>query len=56
MGVEREAFLKRFGAPMPPRKFGDHVVALLEDPRYSTSVAFGLKGDTGITVLEEDAA
>ncbi|HEY6521379.1 MAG TPA: SDR family oxidoreductase [Roseiarcus sp.] len=56
MGVEREAFLKRFGAPMPPRKFGDHVVALLEDPRYSTGVAFGLKGDTGITVLEEDAA
>ena len=56
MGVEREAFLKRFGAPMPPRKFGDHVVALLENPQYSTGVAFGLKGDTGITVLEEDAA
>jgi NAD(P)-dependent dehydrogenase (short-subunit alcohol dehydrogenase family) len=56
MGVEPEAFLKRFGAPMPPRKFGDHVVALLENPQYSTGVAFGLKGDTGITVLEEDAA
>ena len=56
MGVEREAFLTRFGAPMPPRKFGDHVVALLEDPRYSRGVAFGLKGDTGITVLEEEAA
>jgi NAD(P)-dependent dehydrogenase (short-subunit alcohol dehydrogenase family) len=56
MGVEREAFLKRFGEPMPPRKFGDHVVALLENPQYSTGVAFGLKGDTGITVLEEDAA
>ena len=56
MGVEPEAFLKRFGAPMPPRKFGDYVVALLENPQYSTGVAFGLKGDTGITVLEEDAA
>ncbi len=56
MGVEPEAFLRRFGAPMPPRKFGDHVVALLENPQYSTGVAFGLKGDTGITVLEEDAA
>jgi NAD(P)-dependent dehydrogenase (short-subunit alcohol dehydrogenase family) len=56
MGVEREAFLARFGAPMPPRQFGDRVVALLDDPQYARGVAFGLKGDTGITVLEGEAA
>jgi NAD(P)-dependent dehydrogenase (short-subunit alcohol dehydrogenase family) len=55
-GLDREAFLARFGAPLPPRKFGDHLVALLDDPQYATGVAFGLKGDTGITVLEGDAA
>src|SRR5467141_3521513 len=55
IGIEREAFLARFGAPLPPRRFGDHLVALLEDPQYATSVAFGLKGDTGITVLEGEA-
>jgi NAD(P)-dependent dehydrogenase (short-subunit alcohol dehydrogenase family) len=55
-GLDREAFLARFGAPLPPRKFGDHLVAVLGDPQYATGVAFGLKGDTGITVLEGDAA
>jgi NAD(P)-dependent dehydrogenase (short-subunit alcohol dehydrogenase family) len=52
MGIEREPFLAKFGAPMPPRLFGDHVVSLLTDPQY----AFGLKGDTGITILEGEAA
>src|SRR5712672_770736 len=56
MGVEREAYLARFGAPLPPRQFGDHLVAVLEDPRYGSGTAFGLKGDTGITVLEGEAA
>ena len=56
MGLEREAFLARFGAPMPPRQYGDHLVALLDDPQYATGFAFGLKGDTGITVLEEETA
>jgi NAD(P)-dependent dehydrogenase (short-subunit alcohol dehydrogenase family) len=56
MGVTQEAFLARFGAPMPPRQFGDHVVAVLDDPQYATGLAFGLKGDTGITVLEGAAA
>ena len=55
-GLDREACLARFGAPLPPRKFGEHLVTLLDDPQYATSVAFGLKGDTGITVLEGDAA
>jgi hypothetical protein len=29
---------------------------LLDDPQYAEGVAFGLKGDTGITVLEGAAA
>jgi hypothetical protein len=41
---------------MPPRQFGDHVVAVLDDPQYARGLAFGLKGETGITVLEEAAA
>src|SRR5207244_2350112 len=56
MGLEREAYLARFSAPLPPRQFGDYVVVVLDDPQYATSVAFGLKGDTGITVLEGEAA
>jgi NAD(P)-dependent dehydrogenase (short-subunit alcohol dehydrogenase family) len=56
MGVEREAYLARFSAPLPPRAFGDYLVAVLDDPQYAKGVAFGLKGDTGITVLEGEAA
>ncbi len=56
MGIAPAAFLARYGAPMPPRRFGDHLVAVLEDPRYATGFAFGLKGDTGITVLDGEAA
>jgi hypothetical protein len=28
MGIETEAFLARFDAPMPPRQFGDYLVAV----------------------------
>jgi NAD(P)-dependent dehydrogenase (short-subunit alcohol dehydrogenase family) len=56
MGVGRDEFLARFGAPMPPREFGDKVVSVLEDPAYADGVVFGLKGDTGITMLEGAAA
>jgi NAD(P)-dependent dehydrogenase (short-subunit alcohol dehydrogenase family) len=55
-GLEPAAFLARFGAPMSPRQFGDHLVAVLDDPQYATGIAFGLKGDSGITVLEGEAA
>src|SRR6266567_2301378 len=51
-GIETEAFLARFGAPMPPRDFGEKVLSVLDDPQYGTGFSFGLKGDTGITVLE----
>jgi NAD(P)-dependent dehydrogenase (short-subunit alcohol dehydrogenase family) len=56
MGVKREEFLARFGAPMPPREFGEKVVSLLVEPKYAEGLAFGLKGDTGITMLEGAAA
>ena len=39
-----------------PGEFGEKVVSVLDDPQYATGVAFGLKGDTGITVLEGEAA
>jgi len=55
MGITPEAFVARFGAPMPPRGFGENVVAVLDDPRHAGGFAFGLKGDTGVTTLEEAA-
>jgi NAD(P)-dependent dehydrogenase (short-subunit alcohol dehydrogenase family) len=55
-GISPEAFLQRFGAPMPPRLVGDYVVKILTDPQCDGAIAFGLKGDTGITILEEEAA
>jgi NAD(P)-dependent dehydrogenase (short-subunit alcohol dehydrogenase family) len=56
MGIKPEEFLARFGAPMPPRAFGEKVVSVLDDPQYAEGFAFGLKGDTGVTMLEEAAA
>jgi len=56
MGISKEQFLARFGAPMPPREFGEKVVSVLNDPQYAAGMAFGLKGDTGITILEEATA
>jgi hypothetical protein len=55
-GIEPEAFLARFGAPMPPRLFGDHIVRILNDPEYDRAIALGLKGDVGISVLEGKSA
>src|SRR5260221_8523522 len=55
-GITREEFLARFGTPMPPREFGEKVVSVLDDPKYAEGFAFGLKGDTGITLLEGEAA
>ena len=47
-----------FSSPICRRSVGppgDHLVAVLDDPRYAMGFAFGLKGDTGITVLEGEA-
>jgi len=56
MGIPKEQFLARFGASLPPREFGEKVVCVLNDPQYAAGLAFGLKGDTGITILEEATA
>ena len=52
MDIEPEAFVARFGAPMPPRVFGENVVAVLDDPTHAEGFAFGLSGDTGVTMIE----
>lgn len=52
MGITPEAFVARFGAPMPPRSFGEHLVAVLDDPTHDDGFAFGLSGDNGIAVME----
>src|SRR6266700_3157476 len=44
MGIKPEEYLTRFGAPMPPRAFGEKVVCVLEDPAFAAGLAFGLKG------------
>lgn len=51
-GITPEDFVARFGAPMPPRDFGEHVVSVLDDPAYAQGLAFGLNGDAGVTILE----
>jgi NAD(P)-dependent dehydrogenase (short-subunit alcohol dehydrogenase family) len=55
MGIEPEAFVARFGAPMPPKQFGEKVVAVLDDPAHAEGFAFGLSGDTGVTIMERFA-
>lgn len=56
MGITPEKFVARFGAPMPPRAFGDWVVSVLEEPQYADGVVFGLNGDAGVTVMEGASA
>jgi NAD(P)-dependent dehydrogenase (short-subunit alcohol dehydrogenase family) len=56
VGVKPEEYLTRFGAPMPPREFGEKVASALDDPKYVEGFAIGFKGDTGITMLEGEAA
>jgi len=56
LGVKPEEYLARSGTPMPPQEFGEKVVSVLDDPKYAEGFAFGLKGDTGVTMLEEAAA
>ncbi|NPU63647.1 SDR family NAD(P)-dependent oxidoreductase [Bradyrhizobium sp. 83012] len=56
MGITSEAFVARFGSPMPPRAFGDRVISVLEDPRFADGLVFGLNGDAGVTVMEGETA
>jgi NAD(P)-dependent dehydrogenase (short-subunit alcohol dehydrogenase family) len=51
-GVSVETFLAGFGAPMSSKQVGEHVATILTDSKYETGVAFGLKGDSGISSLD----
>src|SRR5260221_2917555 len=42
LGITPDEFLARFGAPMPPREYGEKVVSVLDDPKYADALAFGL--------------
>ncbi len=55
-GITPEAFLAGFGKPLPPRQFGEYVVAMLNDPAYRDGIVFGFKGDSGIRSLDGPAA
>jgi len=54
-GVPPEAILAGF-PPMTPGAYGEHVARILADPQYAGALALGVRGDTGITILEEKAA
>lgn len=54
-GVTPEAFLAGFGEAMPPRRFGELVAGFLEDDALASVVAVSVRGDSGVTVLEEAA-
>jgi len=54
-GVPPKAVLAGF-PPMTPGAYGEHVARILADPRYAGALALGVRGDTGITILEEKAA
>ncbi len=54
-GTDPASFLAKFGAPLTPASFGEHVAIILErdDPQVR---AFGVKGDSGVTTLEAEPA
>jgi len=57
MGLSPGDFLAQcFGPPLEPRRFGEHVVAILTDPKFAGGFAFGLQGETGISIMEEVAS
>jgi len=53
-GLSIEAFLAaRYGDhSLSAGQYGEHVVTMLTDPSYATGVAYGVKSDTGITLLD----
>src|SRR5271165_4538700 len=55
-GIDPETFLARNFPPMSSREFGEKVITLLEDPGGIQSVAVGIRGDTGVSVIEGEVA
>jgi NAD(P)-dependent dehydrogenase (short-subunit alcohol dehydrogenase family) len=56
MGIATREFLQRFGVQLLPAQFGDYVAQVLGEPRFDQALALGVKGDSGITILEEAVA
>ena len=54
-GAPPEAILAGF-PDMTPGAYGEQVAAILADPRYDGALTLGVRGDTGVTILEEKAA
>ena len=54
-GVPPAEVLAGFPA-MPIAVYGEHVATILADPQYDGALALGVRGDTGISILEEKAA
>ena len=54
-GVEPAAILAGYPS-MPLRAYGEHVARILTDPQYDAAAVLGVRGDVGITTLEEKAA
>ncbi|GLQ89026.1 SDR family oxidoreductase [Dyella flagellata] len=50
-GKSVEEVLAGFGKPLGLRDYGEHVVTLLTQPQYENATSFGIRGDTGIEVL-----
>lgn len=51
-GVTVEAFLAGYGKALTPHRFGEHVASILTEPQYGLGLAYGIKGDSGISALE----
>lgn len=52
-GVPVEEVFAGFGRPFTAREIGEHVAAILADPRHAKGVAFAVRGDTGLTSLDD---
>jgi len=55
-GVTPEQVLAGFGPPLSPRQFGEHVATIFTDAKYANGIAFGIKGDSGINLLDAASA
>jgi len=44
--------LSTYGTVLPPEQVGEHVTELLNDPRYASGVAYGIRANQGIVPLD----
>jgi NAD(P)-dependent dehydrogenase (short-subunit alcohol dehydrogenase family) len=51
-GVSLETFLQGFGAPLSPRRYAEHVLTALTDPRLQSAAAVAIQAETGPTPMD----